>query len=1162
MTKSIRLRLTISFLIYTIAPLLITGGLIALYSYTFQRNHAIVHQGDIAEIGATKVSAFLNELESNLKFATQLNDFPRMSSAAATQILHQLQAHQSAFEEISLITASGQEWVRVSYSAVVIESKLRDLSADSAILIPITTGESYYGRVYFHEETGEPFMLLIEPIRNPRTGSVDGVLSATVRLRSIWELVVEMNEANEHNFYIVGRENQVIAHRNPSLVLRGTTFNLPASDGITIGLEGTPVVFGRAEVVLGDITWTVVAESSVKDALNLTIRLVLGILLLLFFAVLTSAHWGYSIMRQIVRPIETLSVAAKQLSAGDFSQRVEIHGENEIASLGNSFNQMAEELSTLFESLEDRVVERTERLQESEEKYRNVIERANEGILIVQNAAIVFVNHRFACMAGYEQAEITGQPFSVVVPPESRPMLTDRYQRRMNGEDVPTIYEVELVRKNGQKFAVEVNAGVIQYDGVAADLVLLRDITERRRSEIALRESEERYRLLADQSVDVIWQLDLRLRFTYVSPAIYPMTGFTQEEWLGTDVSQHAPRKEFWKMARLALGVIKKNKSTEIINFETEMLRKNGDVFPVEISSKLLLNDKGLPIGMQGSIRDISLRRQMLTALRESEERLRLAIAAGNQGLYDINIVTGETNVNDEYALMLGYPPVEFKESNAAWMERLHPNDFEQATKNYHDYISGAISEYRVEFRQRAQSGDWVWILSMGEIVERDADGNPLRLLGTHTDITQRKVAEETLHWRNQYLTALQETTLELLSELELNTLLENIAWRAARLIGTSSGYIDLVDTETGHLVPRIGFGALAESLKFKVQPGEGVAGIVWQTGQPLVVNNYDQWEGRIARFKSQLLYSVIGVPLISDAKVLGVLGLGHEMGIQRTFDQGDVEILTQFASLSAMAIKNARLFSDAQKELTDRVRAEQELARFAEELMRSNSELEQFAYVASHDLQEPLRMVASYLQLVERRYADRLDDTGREFIAFAVDGATRMKRLINDLLAFSRVGTRARPMEKINLQDVMAQVQANLQPLLEDHGGIILLDELPTVLADENQMVQLFQNLVGNAIKFHGEELPRIQIGAATVDGFWKMHVQDNGIGIEPKFKERIFAIFERLHTTQEYAGTGIGLAICKRIVERHGGRIWVESQLGEGATFYFNLPALNEIE
>ena len=280
----------------------------------------------------------------------------------------------------------------------------------------------------------------------------------------------------------------------------------------------------------------------------------------------------------------------------------------------------------------------------------------------------------------------------------------------------------------------------------------------------------------------------------------------------------------------------------------------------------------------------------------------------------------------------------------------------------------------------------------------------------------------------------------------------------------------------------------------------------------------------------------------------------GFEAGavdyVTKPLDGAEVmaRVQTQIA-LSGMrrqlAARNAQLAQEA---------AMREQAQAA--LQRSNAELEQLAYVASHDMQEPLRMIASYLQLVEQRYQDKLDADGREFIGYAVDGAKRMQGLINDLLTYSRVGTKARPFEPVALAGVVDTALGYLRVAIEESGARVTVNGLPRVRGDAPQLVQLMQNLIANAIKFRGTEPPQVQIDSRDEGPLSRITVRDNGIGIEQAYFERIFVLFQRLHGRGAYPGTGIGLALCKRIVERHGGRIWVESAPGQGSAFVFTLP------
>jgi len=247
-------------------------------------------------------------------------------------------------------------------------------------------------------------------------------------------------------------------------------------------------------------------------------------------------------------------------------------------------------------------------------------------------------------------------------------------------------------------------------------------------------------------------------------------------------------------------------------------------------------------------------------------------------------------------------------------------------------------------------------------------------------------------------------------------------------------------------------------------------------------------------------------------------------------------------------------------RDITERKHAERELCTTLEELERSNRELEEFAYVASHDLQEPLRMVASYMKLLERRYKGKIDVNADKFIAYAVGGAIRMQTLINDLLTYSRVGKRKKEYKSVNCDDVLEQVVIDLDKAIKRSMALVTHDPLPIIIADDIQIGQVLQNLISNAIKFQGNERPEVHISAEKNGTNWLFSVRDNGIGIDMKHAEPIFKIFQRLHVKNNYVGTGIGLAICKRVVERHGGRIWVESKEGKGSTFYFTIPVKGE--
>jgi signal transduction histidine kinase len=335
-----------------------------------------------------------------------------------------------------------------------------------------------------------------------------------------------------------------------------------------------------------------------------------------------------------------------------------------------------------------------------------------------------------------------------------------------------------------------------------------------------------------------------------------------------------------------------------------------------------------------------------------------------------------------------------------------------------------------------------------------------------------------------------------------------------------------------------------AASEKPALKSGGGMIGRVFSTGESLWVSNLAQ-EPEFTRGGVSKEIAAAMVPIKVGSDVVGVLEFFA--GETREPDDEFLNVLTQIGIQLGRAVERAQ--------------SQDQLARRAEDLARSNADLEQFAYVASHDLQEPLRMVSSYMQLLSERYEAELDETGQRYIHYAVDGASRMQSLVRDLLSFSRVGSRGLEKVPTDLNRVVGQTLNNFEVAIKECGAVVTSDDLPAVNGDPGQLTQLFQNLIGNAIKFHGATQPEVRISAERQPDEWLFTVTDNGVGFDAKYAERVFVIFKRLHSREEYPGTGIGLAICKKIVERHGGRIWAESEIGRGTTIFFTLPQSEEV-
>jgi signal transduction histidine kinase/CheY-like chemotaxis protein len=430
-------------------------------------------------------------------------------------------------------------------------------------------------------------------------------------------------------------------------------------------------------------------------------------------------------------------------------------------------------------------------------------------------------------------------------------------------------------------------------------------------------------------------------------------------------------------------------------------------------------------------------------------------------------------------------------------------------------------------------------------------DRDHLRLM---TDKLSQKVSE--LEAVSLRLQALIELGQQLASEHDTTRLLDIACSAAREVVGAKFAVLGMLEKE-GMSLQQYAVRGLDPEVVARMSLPEIQQGVIHEIiseQRPVRARNPDgdpQALGLPADHPS--IYSFLGVPIATSTRFYGWLGLRNKLGAEE-FSADDERIAASLAAQTAVAYENSQRLAEIEHhaaELEERVQAR------TAALQRSNAELEHFAYVASHDLQEPLRKVIGFTSLLSKRYKGRLDAEADEFIGYTVQSAARMQDLIQDLLTYSRVG-RSDEMTLTNCELVLNEALANLQVEIEASGARILRDPLPIVMGNERELTQLFQNLVGNALKFRGEQPPEIQITVERQPSAWRFRVRDNGIGLDPQFAERIFQMFQRLHRKDEYAGTGIGLTICRKVVEHHGGRIWVESAPGAGAAFFFTLPAV----
>jgi len=520
--------------------------------------------------------------------------------------------------------------------------------------------------------------------------------------------------------------------------------------------------------------------------------------------------------------------------------------------------------------------------------------------------------------------------------------------------------------------------------------------------------------------------------------------------------------------------------------------RKDGSLYTEEMTITPVKTAAGKVEHFIAIKQDATARKAAEVALRQSQQLLKL--------------------ITDAAPALISYIGADgrYRMANAAYHQWLGVDPEKMPGRLAHEVVGAAAWQKVQAYVDRVMAGETVLYemeLSYADTTprwfhtsytpDRDETGQVRGFVVLAMDITQRKHAEQA----QLLLAAIVESTDDAIISKSLDGII--LSWNAAaqRLLGYTAA--EIIGRPITVLLP-------PEHLEEEEQI-------------QALLRRGDRWEHletvRVAKDGRRIDVSITASPL-KDSQ-------GHVVGASKIM-----------------------------RDITQRKQAEQALARTAEELARSNKDLAQFAYVASHDLQEPLRMVTGYMQLIEKRYKAKLEPEAVEFLAFAVDGATRMSRLITDLLDYSRVNTRGRPLEPVDMQEVMERALRNLEAAIAESGAVITHDPLPTVPGDASQLTQLLQNLIGNAIKFRATDRPpRICIGAEKKDDDWVFSVKDNGIGIEAQYAEKIFMIFQRLHSRAEYPGTGIGLAICKRIVERHGGRIWVQSEPGKGATFFFTI-------
>jgi len=840
------------------------------------------------------------------------------------------------------------------------------------------------------------------------------------------------------------------------------------------------------------------------------------------------------------------------------------------------------------------------------------VDKANAGIFIIsKNGSIIYANDIQCKRLGYTREELLKLKIGEVG------MAAKNWADVFNTIKEKQTYKIytEHKRKDGSFFPVEVTTNYFEFEGEGYSFGFAVDITERNKAEQALRNSENMYRTLVMTMPDAIMVTDKDFKIKFVSQKTVEMHGYNNaNELIGRSNEElFAPEEREKHLKEVRKIILKKG---YINNMQYKILKKNGEVFIGESNVTVLKDEKGNFDGLLGVTRDITERK----ITERNLYFMQFSVNNASEGIYIIKKDGSLAYINDITCKRMGYTKEELLKLNIRevslnakeqwtkiWESLENKSTF--FTRTEHRRKDGTLIPVEVTANYFEYEGEGYSFAFTVDITERIKADEALRksenmyrtLVITLPDAVT--IVNKDLHitYASQKTAELHgyENTEELIgrhiselyapeeikkAEAELKITIEkgynnDLQYRLLRKDGTDFiGELNLtvLKNDAGEIT---GFLGTTRDITKRVQmeneikqSEERYKRIVDNVIDGLVIIG-----DRRVKYVSERAREIIGYPIehIMGMREVDMAAPEDKERVLNEIKKSITETKmlpknlefwivredgtkSYISSRYSPRLENGRLadYYVFITDMTEKRIAEENMRNLMSRLQKSNEELERFASIASHDLKEPLRMVSSYVQLLEKRYKGRLDKDADDFINFAVEGATRMAKLLDDLLTYSRVESGKGKLEKVDLNKVISEVLGNLRMTIDENKAKITYDKLPEVTADEVQIGQVFQNLIGNSIKFHDNKAPEIDIKSSKTGNEWLFSVKDNGIGIDMKYKDKIFIIFQRLHTRAEYPGTGIGLVLCKKIVEKHGGRIWFESEPGKGSTFYFTLP------
>lgn len=889
----------------------------------------------------------------------------------------------------------------------------------------------------------------------------------------------------------------------------------------------------------------------------------------------------------------------------------------------------------LFGAISSQSKRSEQALAASEERYRVLFEHNPHAMWMYDRERGVFldVNQSAVVQYGYSREEFMKMNLSQLA------VRTEAKDKNEGGTTSITAKRIKLSQhrtRNGDVIDVDLISTAMRSLGEHVRLTLARNVTESLRDqrekqqvEAALRETLQRLVSLVDHSPLAVIEWDSTFRVVRWSGSAERIFGWSSEEVVGK-------RPFEWKFVHpedsaMVHQVLEKlSVGRERVSLLNRNYTKFDDIVHCEWYNSVIFDQDGKLQRVLSLVADVTERMKVQMRLKHSEERFKLAVAGTNDGVWDWDIVLGTTYWSPRYRELIGDDPLNPKVSTSyeAWEQRVHPDDRLATLLAIREHLE-TRRPFDIEYRHFNHDGTIRWFRGRGQAIW-DSTGKPLRMAGSISDVTERRLFQEQLKETAEKYRLLVETTRTGYAVLDEAGRVIDANDEYARLAGEQSpaqvvgqlastwtfcrqgdqdpikmalehGFARGVETvyrsNAGTEIPVEVNATLVQTVQ-----GSRVLALVRDISQrkraaAAVVEQKNRYDAAAAA-SGQLLYELeydTGT-IVWGTDTANVFGCQREdigtlsqwiqrihpldldtyktakQELEKTREGFHLEYRVKHDDGGYLHVEDtARFYTDATGQTTrmvgfvadvsERAKAREELAKRAAELARSNAELERFAYVASHDLQEPLRMVTSFTQLLADRYQDKLDPEAREYIGFAVEGATRMRRLIDDLLAYSRVASAPRRVEMIDANKCVQRAMANLRMAIDESHAKIEVGDLPLVRADETHLTLVIQNLLSNAIKFRGDDAPHIRVWAQEEPSLVRLRIADNGIGIDPAHRLRIFQMFQRLHTREKFPGNGIGLTICKRIIEDLGGCIQVEEGLENpqgkrGACFMCVLP------